>query len=148
MGRATLETLPERFWAKVGKTETCWLWEACKNEAGYGLINVEGRSRLSHRIAYEMLVGPIPDGLHLDHTCRVRHCVNPAHLEPVTNAENTRRGMWGNRQTCDKGHAYTVENVYIHPQRGTRMCRTCLREAARRNGVKYRERRRARRHAA
>lgn len=83
-----------RFWAKVDKTETCWLWTAAiRRRSGYGVFSHQARTMLAHRFAYELLVGPIPDGLVIDHLCRVRHCVNPDHLEPVTQRENLRRGM-------------------------------------------------------
>ena len=79
----------ERFTDRTGE---CWLWTAATNRAGYGLLGIPGRSTLAHRIAYEEYVGPVPDGLELDHLCRVRRCVKPAHLEPVTRSENVRRG--------------------------------------------------------
>lgn len=79
----------ERFWEKVNKTKTCWLWIACKNKAGYGSFN---GGEYAHRFSYEELVGEIPKGLQIDHLCRVRHCVNPKHLEAVTNQVNGQRG--------------------------------------------------------
>lgn len=73
----------------------CWLWTASLTHNGYGKFWVDGAVVRAHRWIYEQLVGPIPDGLHLDHVhergCRSRRCVNPAHLEPVTNEENQRR---------------------------------------------------------
>ena len=78
-------TPEERFWAKVDKTDDCWLWTANRTNAGYGHFWLDRRMVLAHRFAYELLIGPIPDGLTLDHLCRVRACVNPAHLEAVTN---------------------------------------------------------------
>lgn len=81
-----------RFWEMVRKTDTCWLWGGRLAPHGYGSILVGKRHVRVHRFAYELLVGPIPAGLHIDHLCRVRHCVNPAHLEAVTNTENLRRG--------------------------------------------------------
>ena len=79
---------------------------------------------LAHRVAYELQVGPIPVGLQLDHLCRVRSCVNPAHLEPVTSAENTRRGLRAMKTHCPQGHPYAGENLLIRPT-GQRRCRTC-----------------------
>jgi len=73
----------------------CWIWLKCKNNGGYGRIQVNGKPWLTHRVSYELYVGSIPQGLTIDHLCRVRHCCNPAHLEPVTSAENTRRGDGG-----------------------------------------------------
>lgn len=71
----------------------CWLWTGTIAPNGYGYFAIKGRSQQAHRVAYELLVGPIPDGLDLDHLCRVRACVNPDHLEPVTRSENNRRGF-------------------------------------------------------
>ena len=85
-------TAKERFWAKVKKTDGCWLWTGWKNDRGYGNFEVDStRTVKAHRFAYEVLVGPIPDGLTLDHLCRNPSCVNPEHLEPVTLRENIMR---------------------------------------------------------
>lgn len=82
----------ERFWEKVDAAGVCWEWIGASHEAGYGRFNSAGRITPAHRWAYEHLVGPIGDGLHLDHLCRNPPCVNPDHLEPVTPKENTMRG--------------------------------------------------------
>lgn len=123
----------ERLWEKVDKTDTCWLWTGfCIG--GYGVIGEWDKSFMAHRLAYELLIGPIPDGLVIDHLCRVRNCVNPDHLEPVTLAENIRRGEVGRhnatKTVCPQGHEYTEVNTYWY--RGTRSCRTCGREKQRR----------------
>lgn len=76
----------------VSPLDECWVWCARTNRNGYGRLRVGGRELMAHRLAYEALVGPIPEGLVLDHLCRVRLCINPAHLEPVTVRENTLRG--------------------------------------------------------
>jgi hypothetical protein len=90
------ERLPPRFWNKVAavKGGGCWYWMAGLFRGGYGQFRF-GRNTRAHRVAYEALVGEIPAGLDLDHLCRVRHCVNPEHLEPVTRKENIRRGETG-----------------------------------------------------
>jgi hypothetical protein len=80
-----------RFWSYVEKTEDCWLWVGAIGSSGYGRLKVAGRDVGAHRFAFELLVGPIPEGLTIDHLCRNRPCVKPDHLEPVTLAENTRR---------------------------------------------------------
>ena len=120
-------TLLSRFEAKVDKQEDgCHLWNAAVSGKGYGVIQVEGKPLGAHRVAYEMYVGPIPDGLQIDHLCRVRSCVNPSHLEPVTSQENTRRGTVV-RTHCPQGHEYSG-----HDGRG-RTCKTCLRAASSRH---------------
>lgn len=118
----------ERFLAKVRQDPTtdCWLWVgAIDPTSGYGSFTPSTRKRSSaHRWGYLNLVGPIPEGLHLDHLCRVRHCVNPAHLEPVTPLENTRRGVGHGKEThCPQGHPYDGDNLYRC--QGRRFCRTC-----------------------
>jgi hypothetical protein len=79
----------QRFWAKVEKTENCWNWTA-RTTTGYGVVHgVNGKKVLAHRFAYELLVGPIPDGMQIDHRCHNRSCVNPGHLRLATNKQNT-----------------------------------------------------------
>jgi hypothetical protein len=98
---------------------------------GYGRFQVGvGKCVQAHRWSYEQLIGPIPQGLVLDHLCRTPACVNPAHLEPVTSSTNVKRGEVGLRHRskthCPQGHEYSAENTYVH--RGTnRHCRACLR---------------------
>src|SRR5690348_3625220 len=89
-GPRVIESPEERFWKYVEKTDSCWIWTGSLNTSGYGILRI-GKTTSVHRFAYELLVGPIGEGLQLDHVCCVRHCVNPAHLEPVTAAENMRR---------------------------------------------------------
>ena len=122
------KTIAQRFWEKVIKTETCWLWVATTATAGYGTFRVQRRSIRAHRWAYEQLVGPIPKGLVTDHLCRVRRCVNPAHIELVTIGENVLRGNAPSarqaRQThCKRGHELSVSNIYMYD--GARICRAC-----------------------
>lgn len=143
--------LVERFWQKVDKNGPaptcrpelgpCWLWLAALNGGGYGQFWIDGQiRRYVHRISWELEHGPSPEGMDLDHRCRVRRCVNPAHLEPVTHAENVRRGdspaMSRARQLakthCPRGHSYSGDNLYVK-SKGWRNCRTCHREAMRRH---------------
>lgn len=109
----------------------CWLWDKALNESGYGVVWVNDRMLRAHRVMYELEKGPIPPGLLLDHLCRVRSCVNPQHLEPVTALENSRRGDCGAYQKarthCPQGHEYTTANTYRY-RKGNRGCRTCNRE--------------------
>lgn len=108
----------------------CWWWTACINpDTGYGTF-WDGKVLSAHRWAYEHFVGPIPEGLHLDHLCRVRRCVNPAHLEPVTLAENVRRGERATKTHCKNGHEFTPENT-IRRNKPGRECRTCANAAQR-----------------
>jgi hypothetical protein len=122
----------ERFWRKVKKTKSCWMF---KGAYGHGQFKVDGRSVMAHRYAYELVVGPIPDGMVLDHLCRKAGCVNPAHLEPVTQAENVRRGVSAAAQNarkthCKRGHEFTSENTRVTAN-GNRVCRACQREGMR-----------------
>lgn len=124
----------ERFLAKVqiGAADECWPWLGRKSGRGYGMFAVECRRDRpnfdmgAHRFAYEHFVGPIPEGLVIDHLCRNPVCVNPAHLEPVTQAENILRGEWAQGDSCKRGHDY-AEHGYIRPT-GARDCRACRHE--------------------
>ena len=123
-------TAEERFWRKVRKDPNgCWEWQGAKGQ-GYGNFYLHGKFPRAHRYAYELLVGPIPDGLTLDHLCRNRACVNPDHLEPVTQKVNTLRGeglaAQNARKThCPEGHPLNGDNLYQQPGNGYRRCREC-----------------------
>lgn len=108
----------------------CWLWQGAVTSNGYGKLGRLGRTWSAHRLSYEAFIGAIPDGLTIDHLCRVRHCANPEHLEPVTQRENTFRGTAPPAQNaakthCVNGHEFTPENTYRN--RGMRTCRACMR---------------------
>lgn len=133
----------ERFWSKVDKTETCWLWTAAKDTGGYGRFGVSGKVAFAHRHSYEFLVGPIPEGLELDHLCRVPACVNPSHLEPVTHAENLRRAITNadhrrNQTSCIHGHPFDEANT-IRRKNGGRGCRECGNAGQRKYQARLRE---------
>ncbi len=118
-----------RFWKCTDRSGTCWLWSKSLDRYGYGEIKISGRRHLAHRFTYELLVGPIPRGMVLDHLCRIRRCVNPDHLEPVTNRENLLRGEgFAAKNTakshCPQGHPYDETNTIIRPC-GSRRCRAC-----------------------
>lgn len=113
----------------------CWMWLSTINTTGYALMKVEGRHRVAHRVVYEHMVGPIPDGLVLDHLCMVKACVNPAHLEPVTQAENVRRcnetlGIKQYATHCPSGHDLATHGRLS--SEGFRRCRACEKPASQR----------------
>ena len=123
-------TLSERLLAKVDKSGSFWTWTGHIDQGGYGRFQLNNRWRFAHRVAYETLSGPIPDGMDLDHLCRVRHCVNPDHLEAVSHRENVLRGEGlAARQArtthCPKGHPYSEESTRHYA--GRRFCRECNR---------------------
>lgn len=122
-----MNSVAERFWSKVEKTDSCWLYTGSNNN-GYGQFWTGTKNSLAHRFSYE-LVAKIPEGLHIDHLCRVRNCVNPEHLEPVTNKENVLRGEGYTakkaRQThCIRGHELSGKNLAI-TVKGYRRCNKC-----------------------
>lgn len=131
--------LPQRFWDKVRVNEEtgCWEWTAAQDWCGYGWFGYDGRSRKAHRVAYAALVGDLPEwtptGLQIDHLCRIRACVNPAHLELVSHRVNTLRGdtitaEQSRRTHCPRGHALDGANIRSSAGRGSwRQCLTCHR---------------------
>lgn len=128
--RPVLERLLEKV--SVPKSGGCWLWTGHVNNRGYGRIGVGFDVKYAHRVSYELSKGRIPDGLQLDHLCRVRRCINPQHLEPVTNRENGYRGesvcSKNKRKThCPQGHPYDLSNTYVRPS-GHRECRMCIKK--------------------
>ena len=128
--------LNERFGLRIEVSASgCWLWTGKKTDKGYGAIRNNKKTLAAHRVSYELHCGPIPDGKEIDHLCRVRHCVNPAHLEPVIHHVNVLRGEAGKRQAslthCKQGHPFDKSNTTIRPD-GSRGCRICRREAGKR----------------
>lgn len=127
-----------RFLEKIKFSWSCWEWTGGQNGKGYGQFRTPTKSSAkAHRVAYEYFVGPIEDGMVLDHLCRNRCCVRPDHLEPVTSAENTRRGMSGKYDRshlrpveCIRGHAFEGENLIISKD-GSYRCRECKNMRAR-----------------
>lgn len=142
-----------RFEAKVRRTDTCWIWAGSIDAYGYGKLTGNGRDIKAHRLAHELFIGTIPDGLHVDHlchnadedcvggdSCQHRRCVNPAHLEAVTPQVNVLRGKTvaaaaARKTHCPKGHPYDEANTVVQRD-GARRCRTCRQATERRRNSK------------
>jgi hypothetical protein len=134
-------TVAERFYPKVSPPDSqgCKLWTGALDGGGYGHFMTKDGVRGAHKIAYEMEIGPVPSGLHLDHRCHTedltcvdspckhRRCVNASHLEPVTQAENNRRGHRTPKTHCVRNHPFSESSTYT-TKRGQRQCRECRRE--------------------
>ena len=123
----------ERFWEKVEKVPGgCWLWTAFLAANNYGRFNLtHGTPLYAHRVAYEWANGAIPEGMQLDHLCRVRNCVNPDHLEVVTQRVNILRGASptaknASKTQCAHGHPYDSRNTYWRPDGDGRACKACI----------------------
>lgn len=140
--KGTRSAPAERFWSKVRKTPTCWLWTAGVTTTGYGAFTPQRHVQVkAHRWSYEAVNGPIPDGLVLDHLCRNTLCVNPSHLEPVTNEENVLRGFSphavnARRSRCAEGHEFEYRTRVDGTLR--RWCRECHNEKRRQRRAKAR----------
>ena len=137
-GRGFEERHVPMFWAKVDQSGMCWEWRSSRTTRGYGRFKMGPRGApraiSAHRVAWVLKHGPVPDGLELDHICRNHACVRPSHLEPVTHAENVRRGLVAEvsgrrarmRTHCKRGHPFDVANTYMAPL--GRSCRACHRQ--------------------
>lgn len=155
LGQTDLPAKPspiEHMLAHVAITSSgCWEWLGARSDTGYGHFRVDGREQYVHRLSYEHFIGPIPDGLTIDHVwargCVSRACCNPAHLEAVTYRVNVLRGngmsaRHARQIECVNGHPLSGSNLYI-PPRGGRMCRQCQRERNRLTAARRRARARA-----
>jgi hypothetical protein len=142
----------ERFWVKVDKNGPvpeyrpelgpCWIWKGATSARGYGNFGNQPK-KISHRIAYELMVGAIPEGTEIDHLCRVRACCNPKHLEPVTRKVNQLRGLSPTglnaaKDQCVNEHPFDEINTRITPK-GRRDCRACCRERVRKVRAKRKQ---------
>lgn len=148
----TSRTFESVLFTNVFKTDSCWIWIGCPSKStGYGKLRFKNKFWSGHRFVYEHLVGPIPDGLQLDHLCRNRICVNPDHLEPVTCKENLLRGDTFNSRNaskthCLRGHEFNDRNTYWQSTKGGRLkqrrCRACHAARMRPRNRLYAQRRR------
>ena len=143
MRKVTLDLAYFQARSDVDPETGCWVWRLYKDKLGYGYCHVaKDISKMAHRVSLTVARGPIPDGLEVDHLCRNTSCVNPDHLEAVTQRENIRRAplspatLNAAKTHCVNGHEFTASNTRVDPNRG-RICRACQREAT----ARYRSRR-------
>jgi len=116
-----------KYWINVVVVEDCWEWVGHSDRDGYGRWHVGGKYYLAHRFSYEQNVGPIPDGLTIDHLCRNRRCVKPSHLEPVTQRENVMRGASHVARNSTKTHCVHGHSEWTKRPNGERRCAACAR---------------------
>lgn len=123
-----------RYYSRIDEATGCWIWIAGRDRDGYGHLTVNGKCRVAPRLSYETFVGEIPEGLEVDHLCKLTSCINPKHLEPVTPIENVRRSNAGKRLRdmthCINGHEFTPENTWVSrkedgKKRNMRYCKEC-----------------------
>lgn len=138
------KTIEERFFEKIEKINSCWIWKSTITPTGYGHFSTGGTNQreLAHRFSYELHKGKIPERLVVDHLCRNRSCVNPDHLQIVTQQENVLRGIGAaainaRKTHCVKGHSFE-EMAYVN-HKGQRICNECKRIATRIRRLKYPE---------
>lgn len=125
-----MKSATQRFWSKVQIGAECWTWTATRQSCGYGHFWHNGRMEGAHRFAWKEANGPIPEGMTIDHLCKVRHCVNPAHMDVVTLKENLRRSdgacaINGRKTHCSRGHPF--DDVNTGQWRNERYCKACRR---------------------
>lgn len=142
---ARRSTFMDKLNASMREANECWVWVGHKKPDGYGRLSINGRMKYAHRVAYEILVGPVPHGMELDHLCRNTSCVNPAHLEPVTHRENILRGVGmggvnARKTHCKHGHEFTEDNTIILKSSGWRICAICEKVRAKRRNESPRAR--------
>lgn len=133
------EQVAKKFWASVDKSANCWNWIGWLDSHGYGTLHFGYKHHRAHRISFEIHGGTLDQSMVLDHLCRNRKCVNPDHLEQVTNVENVMRGVSGpainaTKTHCKEGHELLGSNLYVDTscKNPKRKCKTCMRAATRR----------------
>ena len=121
----------QKFWKKVDKTEDCWLWTGYTDQDGYGIAHLHRKNQKAHRMAWQLMIGEIPEGTQLHHACHTPNCVNPAHLEPVMPSVHAKRHS-DTKTHCKNGHEYSENSFYYVENLATgnrgRRCRVCNRE--------------------
>ena len=137
-----MQTDYQYFASRINKTDTCWLWTSNLSQKGYGRFMRKNNRMKAHRWAYEHFIGPIPEGLTIDHLCKVKSCVNPKHLEAVTNEENIMRYHKGRQDlydwengSCKNGHSLSIVGFRERPKKG-RECMGCRKEQSKRSYMK------------